>query len=87
MGRSRDPHGTPGRTGVSYNSRVNLTVNGQATDAREGQTVRELIDQLKLGDRAVAVEVNKKLIPRRLHEATRLQPGDVVELVTLVGGG
>lgn len=66
---------------------MRLTVNGETTDAREGQTVRELIDQLKLGDRAVAVEVNKKLVPRRLHGTTRLAPGDVVELVTLVGGG
>ncbi|MCC7191707.1 MAG: sulfur carrier protein ThiS [Phycisphaeraceae bacterium] len=66
---------------------MRLTVNGETTDAREGQTVRELIDQLKLGDRAVAVEVNKKLVPRRLHETTRLATGDVVELVTLVGGG
>jgi thiamine biosynthesis protein ThiS len=35
----------------------------------------------------VAVEVNRELVPRRNFEATQLQEGDHVEIVTLVGGG
>jgi thiazole synthase len=35
----------------------------------------------------VAVEVNRRVIPRQEHESCRLQEGDVVEIVTLVGGG
>ena len=66
---------------------MKLTVNGEPADAREGQTVRELVERLGLTGQAVAVEVNKRLIPRRQHEATALQPGDAVEIVTLVGGG
>ena len=37
--------------------------------------------------RAVAVEVNKKIVPRKTHDQARLTDGDVVEVVTLVGGG
>ncbi|MCX5655676.1 MAG: sulfur carrier protein ThiS [Planctomycetota bacterium] len=35
----------------------------------------------------VAVEVNRELVPRSQHGARRLAEGDVVEIVTLVGGG
>jgi thiamine biosynthesis protein ThiS len=66
---------------------MHLTVNSEDFKAPEGLTVRELIEQLKLGGRAVAVEVNKKLVPRRQHETAKLHPGDAVEIVTLVGGG
>lgn len=35
----------------------------------------------------VAVEVNMDIVPRTKHAEHQLQPGDVVEAVTLVGGG
>ncbi len=34
-----------------------------------------------------AVEVNKSLVRRGQYESTPLDEGDVVEIVTLVGGG
>ena len=66
---------------------MDLFVNGEPQRLEEHQTVRDLIAHLGLAGRAVAVEVNKKLVPKRQHESTRLQPGDQVEIVTLVGGG
>ncbi|MEX0652569.1 MAG: sulfur carrier protein ThiS [Phycisphaeraceae bacterium] len=65
---------------------MNLTLNGKPYDT-DARTVRELVEQLDLGKQAVAVEVNRELIPRKLHESTPLNEGDAVELVTLVGGG
>ena len=65
---------------------MKLIVNGEekVTDVT---TVRELVIELGLGEQPVAVEVNKSVVPRREHEAKELNEGDVVELVTLVGGG
>jgi sulfur carrier protein len=37
--------------------------------------------------RGVAVEVNHEIVPRHLHEQQRLQEGDRLEVVSLVGGG
>ena len=65
---------------------MKLIVNGQAEE-RDASTVRDLVAQLGLEGRAVAVEVNQELVPRRSHERTPLRDGDVVEIVTLVGGG
>jgi sulfur carrier protein len=43
--------------------------------------------ELELDSRQVAVEVNLELVPRSRHGQHRLEPGDEVEVVTLVGGG
>ncbi len=68
-------------------SAMKLTVNGKEHQAEAGLTVRQLIESLGLGKAAVAVELNRQVIPRRQHESTPLHEGDVLELVTLVGGG
>jgi len=65
---------------------MQLTVNGQPRDI-DATTVRQLVEQLGLGDQPVAVERNRKVVPRSLHETTLLEEGDTLELVTLVGGG
>lgn len=64
-----------------------VTVNGKAMELPEPTTVRQLIEKLDLGKAACAAEVNRRLIPHKEHPDRLLQPGDVVELVSLVGGG
>lgn len=65
-----------------------LTVNGQTRDLPDSRTtVRDLVVQLGLADTAVAVEVNKNIVSHKLHTVTELRNGDMVEVVTLVGGG
>lgn len=66
---------------------MKITVNGKEHDAPPGQTVRQLIESIGLGKAAVAVERNREVVPRKAHESTALAEGDVLELVTLVGGG
>ena len=66
---------------------MKLIVNGEPTELAENQTVRALIEKLGLGGKAVAVEVNKQIVPKRRHGEATLRDGDAVEIVTLVGGG
>ncbi|MFG0247634.1 MAG: sulfur carrier protein ThiS [Phycisphaeraceae bacterium JB051] len=66
---------------------IKITVNGQEKEVADDITVRQLIVDLELGKAAVAVEVNRELVPKKIHESTVLADGDTVELVTLVGGG
>lgn len=65
---------------------MKLTLNGNPRDTAAA-TVRALLEELGLANQAVAVELNREVVPRRAHESTALRDGDVVELVTLVGGG
>jgi sulfur carrier protein len=52
-----------------------------------GTTVAQLISELGLGDRRVAVERNRNVVPRAEHATTVLSEGDRLEVVTFVGGG
>lgn len=66
---------------------IELTINGEARKASDGQTLAQLLDELKVNRQQVAVEVNAELVPRESHELRALANGDQVEIVTLVGGG
>ncbi len=66
---------------------MEIIVNGQSRPVAEGTTVADLLEELGLARKYVAVEVNLQLVPRPQHGEHRLAPGDRLELVTLVGGG
>ena len=66
---------------------ISITVNGERKDIRPGTTVAELISELGLGDRRVAVERNRDVVPRARHGHVVLAGGDRLELVAFVGGG
>lgn len=66
---------------------MQLTVNGQPRELAEGSTIADLLNELELDPRTLAVERNLDLVPRAKHAETQLAAGDRVEVVTLVGGG
>jgi len=66
---------------------MRLTVNGEAFDFSEGSTVRQLLEQLHLANRPVAVERNGLIVPYSTFDRTELTEEDILEVVTLVGGG
>ena len=66
---------------------MRVTVNDQPTDLPDAATVADLLATLALPGTRVAVEVNRQLVRRVQHGDTRLNDGDIVEVVTLVGGG
>ena len=66
---------------------MEIIVNGQPFQLPAGTTVADLMQQLNLQPRFVAVERNLQLLPRGQHAQCVLEPGDRLEVVTLVGGG
>ena len=66
---------------------MEIIVNGQTRRIAEGATIAELLNELDLANKYVAVEVNRELVPKKLHAEHRLAAGDKLEIVTLVGGG
>jgi thiamine biosynthesis protein ThiS len=66
---------------------VTLTVNGEPKNVPDGLTLAQLVRELGLERNAIAVELNREVVPRDRHGETRLAPGDTLEIVTLVGGG
>ncbi|MEM9915535.1 MAG: sulfur carrier protein ThiS [Planctomycetota bacterium] len=65
---------------------MKLTINGQPQDV-DAERVDTLLEALGMAGQSVAVELNQDVVPKRQHASTPLKDGDVLELVTLVGGG
>ncbi len=66
---------------------MTISVNGDAVLVGPGTTVAQLLEQLGLGGKTVAVERNRSIVPRAQHAAIELQSNDQLEVVTFVGGG
>ncbi|MCK0715006.1 sulfur carrier protein ThiS [Chromohalobacter sarecensis] len=66
---------------------MHIQLNGDQRELASPLTISELIDQLALTGRRIAVEVNEEIVPRSQHAETRLSPGDRVEIVHAIGGG
>ena len=65
---------------------MQIQVNGDTREVAAG-TILELVSEMGLDPRKVAVERNLVIVPRSLHGQTRLAEGDRIELVIFVGGG
>jgi len=66
---------------------MQLIVNGEVRQVAGTPTVADLVKELGLDRRKVAVERNLEIVPRSLHETVRLADGDRIEIVQFVGGG
>lgn len=65
---------------------MQIVLNGEEKKISEGTTVAELLTQLELKG-PLAVELNLDICPKTQHAQTQIQPGDQLEIVTIVGGG
>jgi sulfur carrier protein len=66
---------------------VDILVNGQPRTVRDGLTVAQLLAELGLAGKRLAVEVNRDIVPRGEHAACALHGGDRVEIIHAIGGG
>ena len=77
----------PRATGATYNAmEIAITLNGEPR-AVIAATVADLLRELGLDTRKVAVERNEEIVPRSTYADTRLEPGDQLEIVHFIGGG
>lgn len=66
---------------------IAITVNGEERAAKPGSTVTDLLQELGLDPRRVAIERNLEILSRLDWQKTSVQPGDRFEIVQFVGGG
>jgi thiamine biosynthesis protein ThiS len=66
---------------------VRIEVNGESQEVSDHLTVTQLLDQLAIDARRVAVEHNLVVLKRAAFDATVLAEGDQIEIVNFVGGG
>jgi len=66
---------------------MQATVNGERKELPDGLTVAALLLHLGVRAERVAVERNGTVVKKARHAEEALAPGDVLEIVTFVGGG
>ena len=66
---------------------MKILLNGQEKSLEPPMTVAALLQDMGLGDRRVAVEVNREIVPRSRHGEFQLKDNDRVEVVFAIGGG
>ena len=64
-----------------------IRVNGEQRRMPAGVTIVQLLAELGLDPRRVAVERNLMIVPRSTFGETRVEDGDSFEIVHFVGGG
>lgn len=63
-----------------------VTINGNSVDA-VGMTITEYLEKAEYDSRVVVVERNEEIVPKNEYDNTKLSEGDVIEIVTFMGGG
>lgn len=66
---------------------ISVTINGEARTLPRILSCAELIGELQLAGKRVAMERNGEIVPRSEFGACMLQDGDRLEIVAAVGGG
>ena len=64
-----------------------IKVNGEEFIIDEEITLTELLKKKGYKTFYVAIELNDKIIPREDFQNTTVKDGDIVEVVSFVGGG
>jgi sulfur carrier protein len=68
-------------------NQITLQVNGEIHNCSSPTPLPDLLQQLGFNPRLVAVEYNGEILHRQFWTQTKVQEGDRLEVVTIVGGG
>ena len=66
---------------------MNITINGASQQLTSSKNLSEIVGTFCKQSKHVITELNGSIVPPDRWAQTSLQEGDILELVTFVGGG
>jgi len=66
---------------------MQIIVNGEKRDVSDGLTAAQLVEDMEITGKRIAMEVNLEIVPRSNYVEHVFNAGDKVEIVHAVGGG
>ena len=66
---------------------ITVSINGAQRGFAAPVTFTELLDELELAGKRLAIERNGEIVPRSAFGESRVADGDRIEVVIAVGGG
>ena len=68
-------------------NKIKIKINGKITTIVDKITLAELIKDLKIPLKKVAIELNREITDKKRIRNIKLKNNDVVEIVHFIGGG
>lgn len=73
---------------IVYNHQpMKISINGESYTFTDPTSLKQLVSELKLEDKRLAIEVNHNIVPRGQYADYLLKDDDKVEIVQAIGGG
>ena len=66
---------------------MQVILNGEPHPFNPPLTIGQLVEQLALQGKRIAIEQNGEVVPRSQHHVTLLNVDDRIEIIIAVGGG
>jgi sulfur carrier protein len=69
------------------NNVLDVIVNGESRALTEPVSVSQLIQDMDLQGKRIAIEINGEIVPASQYTSVQLSNGDNIEIVGAIGGG
>jgi len=66
---------------------MNIIVNGEELNIKNETTVEELLEQLEIKEKVMAVAINMEIVKKDDWKSHTIRENDKLELLHFVGGG
>ena len=66
---------------------MQIFVNGKSRQVQESYSILQLLEEMDLTKKRVALEINEEIVPKSRHADYVISAGDKVEIVNAIGGG
>ncbi len=67
--------------------KIKIKVNGKTKTVRENSKLSNIIKNLKISIKKVAIELNHEIVDKKNLEKINLKKNDKIEIVHFIGGG
>ena len=67
--------------------KIKIKLNGKNKTIEDGYSLNELINDLNIPIKKVAIEFNKEIINKKNTKKIKLKNNDIIEIVHFIGGG
>ena len=68
-------------------NKIKIIVNGKQMTVNLNYSLKNLLDNLKLPIKKIAIELNREIINKKRISKIILKSGDKIEIVNFIGGG
>ncbi|MFL2852112.1 MAG: sulfur carrier protein ThiS [Candidatus Pelagibacter sp.] len=67
--------------------KIKIRLNGKVKQINENSKIQNLVNDLKIPIKKVAIELNEKILDKKKLNKIKIKKNDKIEIVHFIGGG